>query len=264
MRMPYKRRGRKAPLKGASGIASKAKVRTRPAKMANVEALAKSISRLKKNLRKNVELKKYSPASLDAFNVGQVNINATGAVCRQLDIVNVPSGVNEAERVGTEVKLIGLQMRFQIQQQSTAVFYNKLIVEVYRTPDFQISLANVPATLYEIDSISGVVDANSTRAKEYMKTYTRIAKKVVYLKQDQITSETVVKDFRMFIKQNQVLSYAGGSTGLPINYRYLVVYRCQNGNSNTSTASTLSTIPMVQANTGILVRTTHTDWYIDN
>lgn len=265
--LKYKRRVRRGrnPLKKVTGAGSKAKQYNRTAKVASVVGLAKQVNRIKKQMRKDTEVKYYSPAELSSFNIGQVNgATASGAVAYELDVCNIGAGVNDTERIGTKIKLTGIQLRVQLTQMDSAVMENRVYIDIFRTADFGTSLANVPDLLYQPDSISGVVDGNSTRYNNLRKTWQLIASKRVFMPYDTLTNARHFKDFKMFIKRRDMLEYVGVTTDLPINYKYIAVFRCQNGNRSTATASTLSSVPAQGVSTGVLVRFQHTDWFVDN
>lgn len=270
--MIKKRRGYKArsPLKKALRVASKAKAKTRVAKVAHVETLAKSINRMKLQLRKETEMKQYTPVDLFANTVGQVDVNNSGARAFDLEVCKNDAGLANDQRIGLQTHLKGIFFRFQVTTQAQSEIANSLIFEVWKTSDFGGSLTAVIGQIYDNDSISGVVDANSTYNKEFIKSkvnpnglFQMVGRRVCKIYSDNRSGELVYRDFKMFIKQNQLLSYAGNSNQAPLNIRYILVIRAQNGNRNTATPSTLSTIPIQVTNSGALVRFQHTDYYVD-
>jgi len=259
------RRGRKTALKRVMSGARKVSTLNKKAKVINVVAVARSLARFKKEVRKDVEMKKWSPTSMIAGLVGQVNGNGTAAYVADLDILNTGQSVDQDDRIGVKVNLKGIHLRCQLQQQSNAQIPMKCIVEIWKTADFGGSLNSIRDSIFAVDSISGVVDINSTKNPEYLGIYKCIASKTVWLAGDNpSTSLTMVKDFKMFIKQRQMLSYAGASATVPQNVRYFMTIRASNGNISSNTISTLSSIPVVAQSSGAIIRYQTTAYYTDN
>lgn len=235
-----------------------------------IKKIAKQVRRLKNEIKRQVEVKEYTPTDIFANTVGQVDANSSGSRVFQLNAMNLAQGVDSVNRVGVKVKHIGMSFRFQLATQTAAELANRLIIDVYRSPDFQSSDAGLRDQLYETDSISTVVDANSTRNYEFIKSkfnpngiHTLIKSKSVYIKRDEVTNQPCHMDFKFFIKQNCLLHYNGPSTQTPNNYRYFVVIRAQTGNRSTATASTLTNLPTGAINTGVLVRFQTTSYFVD-
>lgn len=259
--MAYKRNYRRGARKGKG---------KKSGKKPTVKSLAVKVKTLATRMAHTQEVKEYTPVDIFANTVGQVDANLSGARVFQLNVMNIPAGVNDGERVGIQCKFIGMSIRMQLSQQAQAEIRNKYVIDIWRTNDFSYSDAGLRDVLYDIDSISGVVDANSTRNWEFIKSksnpnglFTLLKTYTVNMKEDQVAGQLGFRDIRLFIKQQQLLSYAGPSTGVPVNCRYFMVIRAQNGNRNTATLSTLSTIPILATNSGALVRFQHTDYFVD-
>lgn len=262
----YMRKGRRAPLKKAGKQVAKAKAYTRPAKMANVVALAKQVNSIKKQIHRDTEVKQYTPADIFADIVGQVNINSTGAVAYDLEPCNIGAGVDVDTRVGNQVKMLGMHFRGQITNQSQTSLRQRIYIDIWKTTDYGVTATSLANLVYKPDSLSGQIDGNSTLDHDYVKNgqYKLICRKVYTLAEDAFSGANVqFKDFKFFVKTNQILNYAGSATDVPQNFRYICVIRAQHGNKNSTTPSTLSTIPVQIANSGSLVRMQHTDYYID-
>lgn len=260
------RKGRKTNLRKIVRGAGKARQYNRPAKMANVVQVAKQVQRLRKQIRRDTEMKKYFPVDLSAETVAQVDINNTGTRGQFLDVVNIPAGVNDGERVGISARLKGMHFRMQFLAQAGVTMPTMLYVDIFKTLDFGGSIASIRDTIYEVDSISGVVDAQSTLNKEFVgkgKKYELVKRRKVYLRPDDYSgSQQQLKDIKFFIKQNQAVEWAGPSTATPINVQYILFLRASVGNRS-STVSTLTTVPVLSPSTGYVVRWRRTDYYID-
>lgn len=265
-----RRRGRKPPTNLAKmGKANaKAKQYVKPANVASVVSLSKQIQSMKKKIRRETEMKKYFPTDITGLVVAQVDVNNSGTQGSFLDVCNIPAGVNDGERVGITARLKGMHYRMQLFAAAAVTFPTKIVIDIFKTMDFSGSLANIRDVIYEVDSISGVVDAQSTMNKEFVgkgKQFQLISRRNVYFKADDFSgAHQQLKDIKFFIKQNQELSYAGTSTSVPQNVRYIMFLRATTGNRNGTTASTLPTIPVLAVNTGFTVRWRRTDYYTDS
>lgn len=242
-----------------------------PKKATTVAKLSRQVAKLSNSIKKDVEVKQYYPANVLAGTVGQVDVNATGAFAVDLGIMNLAEGVSIDDRVGVKCKLIGTSIRAQIQQQSACDFYNKYIVDIVGTMDMNASATTILNRIYNPDSISQVIDANSTRDYNQLKSKTNpmcdtflIASKRVTVSKDATTATQLgFKDFKMFIKQSVQLLWAGGAINPPNNFRMLMFIRAQAGNKSTATASTLPQVPATAINTGGVIRFSFTNYYTD-
>lgn len=163
------------------------------------------------------------------------------------------SGFKSNERVGNKVVLKGLHLKLQFVQLASAASANVVNIEVWKTHDFS-SLTQIRTILYDIDSISNVIDSNSSFNKDQMgkgAPYQLIGRKRVYIPADTVSGITQFKYTKMFIKQNQELLYGGATSQSPNNVRYFIVMRCQNGNINSSTQCTLTGVPITATSTGL-------------
>lgn len=233
---------------------------------ASVAALSKQVTNLKKQITKDMEMKKYSPTNAYGAVIGQVNVNNTGADFHDLTVCNIGQGLDDDARVGKEITLKGIHFRIQMIQSSANTINNRYVIDVWRTTDMTTAVSTIRNILYDADSISGVIDANSTVNKEFMSggAYTRLFSKSYYHKSDSTSGETSFRDLKFFIKQNQKLVYTSASQQVPQNHRYLFCVRCQAGNASSTTASTLSTIPVTAINTGVILRMQHTEYFYDS
>lgn len=261
---PYRGRRGRSNLKQAKGANSKARAYNSNAKMASVVAVAKQVKKLKKSIYRDREMKHYTPTSQEAYNLGQLSANSSGASVQDLEICKIAQGVDEDQRIGREIVLKGFQIRCQLIQQVNTLIRNRFIVDVWKTTDMQINLTTFRSIVYDVDSISAVVDANSTINWEACEgVHKLVGRKIVNMAPDTTTGERSFVDFKMFIKQNQKLGYTLATSAVPTNVRYILVIRAQCGNASTI-AATLSTVPVTAAETGVTARVQHTDWFVDN
>lgn len=211
--------------------------------------LVKDVNRLKKLVKKvKPEVKYIQPAGGNDL-VGQVSVNATGS--NGFFITNTcGSGVGNGDRVGNETKLIGINCRLQIQQMSASTQPIRCIFEIFKFTDRTSSISQMLPYIYQPDSISGVIDYNSTRNPSYINEYKRIASRKVYLRADNFSGQAINTCVKMFVKQNQKLRYSSTTSADAVNYGYALFVRADNGNRDGATASTLTNIPVTATSTG--------------
>lgn len=265
--MPYvKRKNYRRPRRRVGG-----KKRSNPKKV-TVAKLSRQVSRLSKSVKRDTEVKQYSSVNAMAGTVGQVDVNATGLYAADMVIMNLAAGVDADERIGLKVKLIGTSIRIQIQQQSACDFYNKFIIDIVGTTDFGATPNTIANRIYNADSISQVIDANSTRDYNQLRTKTNgglqdswimASRSLVVGKDSTTATQPGFKDIKMFVKSNQQLIWGGPALNPPGNMRMLIIVRAQAGNKSTGTASTLPNIPSQLINTGAFFRCQFTNYYTD-
>lgn len=250
--------------KRAVGAARKAASMNKKAKVASVVSLAKSVSNLRRQIRREAELKTFDYDGAISTQVGQVSGNNTGTYVGQLNLMELASGNTDTTRIGKKVHLKGIQLRMQFSHQSNASTAINLMVEVFKTQDFGSSDANLRDSIYHADSISTVVDYFSSYKEEHKSWIKRVAVKKVHLPVDSISGVNMVRDIKLFIKQNQELTYSIDGLQVPQNYRYFMIVRASVGNSAQSTASTLTNIVHTTALTGCVFRYVAKCWYADS
>lgn len=224
--------------------------------------LLKDVSMLKKMVRRTKPEVKYITNPVSSDLVGQVDGNGGGA--SGFFITNTcGAGVGVGDRNGLETKLIGINMRMQFSQQSAATGPIRLIMDVFKFTDRSSTIANLVNLIYQTDSISGVVDYNSTRNPSYVREYKRIYSRKISLKPDNFSGQLMLADLKGLIKQNQKLRYAATTTADAVNYGYAVIIRSDTGNKSTTTASTNTNIANTAVSTGVLYRIFYKTYYTD-
>lgn len=259
------RRRRGGVLKKATRAGAKARAYSKNAKVASVVAVAKSVNRLRKQVRRQTELKTWYNADAIGSICGQVSGNNTGMIMYELDAFKMPTGLDDLNnRVGRSVIAKGYQLRFQFSQQSATTTPCKYIIEVWRTRDFGTSLIGMRDRVFEPDSISTVVDYYSSYNKN-QKEYKCIGRKTFTLQADNYSGITNIKDIKMFMKMNQELVYSAGSSNIvPDNMRLILTVRASVGNNASTTSSTLPNVVITAPLTGSIVRFVSKGWFVDS
>lgn len=256
-RRGVRRGGRRVGMRGAAKVYA-------PKKAINVSRLQSKVNGLIKKQRKETEMKKYYMSAPISNPVGQVNANGSGVLCQDItSCMAIAAGVGAGDRQGLKCNLKGIFLRYQIQQQSALAIGVKYVMDIYKTSDVNIAVGTFPGTVYNVDTMSGVIDYNSTRSVLYRKVYQKIYSKTFYIPADSLSGSNNFIDNKVLIKQRQLLEWPTTASSNPQNVRYLLVVRASAGNLNTSTASTLSLIPLTAVNTGATFTVMASSYFTD-
>jgi len=233
--------------------------------VAKTQNIARDVAKLKKQLKQQRPEVKYIDAQLTptGYSFGQVNVNSTGAVALFLPTAILNSG-QQGGRVGDEIRNIGIQMRLQLRQMSNLHTACRVIMDVFKTDDILASASDYLPLLYDTDTISGVIDYNSTRVPSTLKVYNKIFSKNIYLAPDDYNGNVIFKDIKALIKRQDVLKYVGSTSVECNNIRYVVTFRASTGNANSSTASTLPLVINTNVSSGCIAYLTTKMYFTDN
>jgi len=224
--------------------------------------LLKDVKMLKKYVKRTKPEVKWleSPTSSDL--VGQVDSGAGGGASGFFIANTCGAGVGISDRSGQEIKLIGLNLRMQFQQQSASTGPMKLILDVFKFTSRPGTIGTLVNNAYNTDNMSNVVDYNSTLNPNYKKEYMRIYSRKIFLRPDNFSGQLMLSDLRHLIKQNQILRYADTTSADAVNMGYAVVIRADVGNKGAS-ASTNTNVAVTAANTGAQYRIFYKSYFTD-
>lgn len=224
--------------------------------------LLKDVNRLKKLVKRAKPEVKWIANPMSSDLIGQVDGNGGGA--SGFFITNTcGAGVGVGDRQGLETKLIGINLRLQFSQQSAGTSPMRMIMDVFKFTSRPSTLGTLINNAYQTDSISGVIDYNSTLNPNYLQEYKRIHSRRVYLRPDNFTGQLMISDLKILLKQNQKLRYASSTSADAVNMGYAVVIRADTGNKNTTTASTLTTVANTAVSTGAQYRVIFKTYFTD-
>lgn len=212
--------------------------------------LVKDVSMLKKMVKKSKPEVKYLDPQLapNSYSFGQVMVNASGAVAFFLPTA-LSAGSAQGQRNGEVVTNIGLQIRAQIRQQSSNTKPGTVILEVFKTSDILGTVSDYIPLIYDPDTISGVIDYNSSRVAQNKKEYTRIFSRTLRFPADTYSGVIQLKDMKALIKRRDRLNYLGSGSTESNNCRYVCILRASVGNYG-GAPSTITTIAEAGASTG--------------
>lgn len=226
-----------------------------------VPQLVKDVRMLKNMVNAEKKLVETSPSE---FRIGQCNANTYGYA--GFDITPIVSqGDTRSSRNGASIKLNSTIIRMQIKQQAFTHTVVRVIAEVWLVKSQTISSATtIIPQLFVPDAISGVIDFNSARNPDYFTDFKRIAVRNVYLPADNYASMTNrFKDLQMNLSTKHHIRY-DGDTNTVLNGQMWITFRADTGNTNDSTASTLTKIVNQGVQTGVLANMFVRQYYYDN
>lgn len=233
----------------------------------NVARIASDVAKLAMVI--NSEKKQYQLA-LQSQNVGGCNANLTGSIC--LDVTPMMAqGADQYQRNGISIKLTSQFWQIQVSQMPSTVITNSIIYELWYNTGHVMDQSTALTSIYAPSIFSGVIDATSTRDADHMNDFRLLTRKRLVISADSVSGVGNVKTFTIPIKFNKGKGHHIRYTGTGYtNYlndvqsgQILLVMRGDNGNSSTTTASTLPGYP-TGANTGLHIRFANKTWYYDN
>lgn len=228
---------------------------------AEVAALKKVINAEKKQINTNYTTN---------LAVAQVNGNASGHYAGVFN-PSPASGSGSVQRTGASIKLHSFYMNMQITGQSAMVAGMKLIYEVYliKGTPYATPADFVTNVFQPTQFISGntTYDMNAQYDPDFFGRFQKIYSKRIYMQPDSTTSMVNVKTIRFggkyFGGKGHHLRFDNDTSNL-INGQLLYVIRTDRGNCSTSTASTLTGIPITAVNTGVTINWVCSHYYYDN
>jgi len=203
-------------------------------------------------------------------NLGQVNINGTGALCYDITPL-IPQGSGQDERNGASVKLHSALYQFQFTQLSALSINQKIIIEFWKTVGTTLSTTELLTKTFDNATFSTVIDTNSPRQQANFGDFKLIRRIVKTLPSDNINADATTATFDVPIKFNRgqghhirlVKTLASNPVSDITNGQIYMTIRASVGNANQVSASTLS-VPLTATSTGSVMRFAYRTWYYDN
>lgn len=225
----------------------------------NVAAITRDVMMLKKMV--NAEKKMIDGTNLSGL-VGQVNANVGGGV--SLDLTpTITQGIGYTNRNGRSLKFSGLNIRMQLNQQTSTHDGGKFMLYVVLPTDTSTT-ANAYSEFFDNDKLTGIQDFNSNRNPDYMKNFKIILKRQLTIRPDNYSgAPQVVKDYQFNLKLNHHLRY-DKDTAVITEGQMLCFIVASSGNISTTTASTLPNVAHAAINTGFGYAIATRFWYYDN
>lgn len=224
-----------------------------------VPQMAKDIVMLKNML--NVEKKQKE--NQYSVTVGQVDINSTGASI--IDITPAfTEGVGFQNRTGRSLKLTGATLHWQWQEQNLQLVRLKLKIYIVRVIGNPFSSGNTMLTEFlDPNPLSTVVDYYSDRNPQNFKQFKILSSKTVTMYPDQMTTTGRCISLKQHLKLSHHIKYNNDADAI-VDGQIFAIVVAENGNRNILTASTLTEIPILAANTGLQQRLYTRFYAVDN
>lgn len=238
----------------------------------NVGAIARDVASMATML--NAEKKVLSIGAANALaigqTVGQVNANVSGALAFDLTPM-MPQGSGVSDRTGNSIKLHSSYFQFEVRQALANNSATMVRIEMWSNPGIVQDQADLLSRLYVPNPFTGIIDFNSGRNPDHFNDYRKLMTRKCYLPADQISGTITTKQFAVPFSWNRKkghhVRYTGtGSTNYLTDVKagqFFIVYFASNGNSNTTTASTLA-VPIQPVSTAPLVKMSYRHYYYDN
>lgn len=188
-------------------------------KKTSVKTLNKEVKSLKKMVRMTRPEKKHlEEYATSQRSFGQFNNTVSGHDTYEIT-PSIAQGTSANNRIGKQVNLSSMSVRFQFYQQTNTVgnrLIHMYIIQIKGTQGFDVSEFLRYNQFFSANNVgTQIYDTNCSRNQAYYKTFRVIAHRKCYLKQDSATSQTVVKNYSLGLKFKKPLrlEYSGsGST----------------------------------------------------
>lgn len=200
--------------------------------------------------------------------VGQCSGNSNGYFAQ--DITPAPAqGITSTTRNGNSIKVHSSYLKFQFQAQSAAngtpINIRVMLVKVIGEPETHTTV--VPSMFKPNAFITGgsIIDYNSDRREDNFKHFVILRSKVFRIRPNMHTGQisVITGGFGMKYKSHHVKFAADGSQTVS-DGQLMLIMLADNGNINSSSASTLGGTASTAVNTGAWLQYDINHWYYDN
>jgi hypothetical protein len=208
----------------------------------------------------NAEKKRFAPTA-NAVSLGQCNGNGIGTYAYDFTPLP-PSGSGYAQRSGSSIKMVSSYMRMKFWQQSACNTVMKIRVEMWKVTGPSVNAGTALGDLYNVSSMSGIVDYDSQPDPDYTGGIKKVVTRNFTLRQN-FNSELGILDVAIPLKWNHHIRF-NDDTQTCTDGQILLFVFCSAGNCSTTTASTLSNIPVSIINSGLVSNYDFMCYYYDN
>lgn len=223
--------------------------------------------------RLNVE-KKHKDRDVITYPVGQVNNNTDGALAMDITPV-ISQGTDSDERVGNSLKLTGISLPMSLTQMIENRGDRRVRITLLRVKaaDNGVSAQEALEQVWDVNPLTGLRDFNAPRAFRNSKNdgISVLRSMTCYIpapaaasaEGNAVDTECMVKNLRFSVKLQDILRFEQSSDTYPQGIRYVIVFQANAGNVNSSTNSTLD-VPVTFKSTGLTLRLSQRNWWVDN
>lgn len=235
---------------------------------ANRMKLYNEVQQLKKAI--NAEKKRIDDTATSNTAIGQVIQNTAGYYVN--DITPIPaSGSGYSQRSGASIKLTASHFIFQLTSQSALVSPMKVIIELYLikgTPyGSPVDFVNAAFEATPFVGGASIIDYNSQYDPDKFGTWTKLKSKKIFFNPVNYSGQKMIRTVHFGIKYNKGqghhIRFSDDTTTI-MNGQLLLLVRSDSGNAHSSSASTLTGIPVTAVNTGFTINWDINHYYYDN
>lgn len=231
--------------------------------------LANDVMKLKNLV--NAEKKRFTIA-VGSQPVGQLS-GATGQGMYVSDITPIPAqGTTSITRTGNSIRLHSSYIKFQfshLTQTTQPIQLEIMLVRVKGvTQNSTVFASNMfnynPFVLHGGSPV--IIDLNSDLNPDFYSSYKILKRKRVFLPMDSYAGVTVLKTVSIGLKHSidHHIRFAADGGTTPSTGQTLLIIRCDSGNISSTTASTLSNVPVSAALTGLSMSYNIYHYFYDN
>lgn len=236
----------------------------------NVSKISRDVYKLKTII--NSERKRYV-SSYREQPIGQISALTASTITYGAfysDITPTPAeGATFNGRTGASIKLSGIHFKCQLKQQANTTQSMKFKCYIVENKGIVLTAAQaLPVFIAQnpFVTLSPCLDLNSERNLDYMGDFKVLSSKTVFLAANNISTQTMIKDFSMGLKcgLGHHVRFNGDSNTVTKGQIFLfIVADC--GNSSATALTTVGTgLTVIGANTGALLSINQTSYYYDN
>lgn len=229
----------------------------------NLSTMVRDLALVKKSL--NVEKKNIQSTITSNIDIGQTLANTDNGQAIYDITPAITQGVGYNQMTGNSVKLVSMALKGQIKQQTATQHPMRIKIVLFKTVGQPVAAATIQSgnLLFDKNPITTCTDYNSDRNINYFKDYRIIKTQTVYLMPDPTSGELILKDFKFIMKMSHHLKWSNNTTTLT-NGQLGIMFLSDSGNSSTTTASTLTNLPITKINSGATVQFYTKFYYVDN
>lgn len=191
--------------------------------------------------------------------VGQIFINASGHYSAGL-LPTFVRGTDNGEMIGDKIYPKSFNFKIAFKQQSNSIdipmhITIMLVKIVTQSPTLDFVLGNLlePNTMIVNSDAVNIFDTLARRDDDYHKEYSIVAKKHIFFGSEAIVNNPVVGQTTLNYKfpRGRYLRYDESGTAIEVGYRLVLL--CDHGNrgGTLSTLTSVNSVPMKTANTGM-------------
>lgn len=256
----------------AKKVAKRIYRKRRPRKSVSIAKLVRKVNSIARTYKPELKEVVYSNGNT-LVTLGQVfgNINAYYAS----DVTPVVStGSSSLTRVGSSFRLKNIRLMYQLSAQSNMgqcpTIIKWYLVSVKGQP---VTAASFTSLMFETNPFiftsggvnAGIIDANCQINHDYKSNYTIVKRWTDYFPMEFFSSGVPCKNKVVNVswKTPKLIQFDNNTNNI-LTGQLILIGLCSSGNTNTTTGSTNTGIPITQANTGFVFHTNMRFHYYDD